>query len=358
MDNTKDTLSSYPEAVRKFATYKGSIQGCSSKTVSEYLVDLRMFCRYMKLKYENQSINEDTLTSVDISDIPLDFFRQIKSDEIYDYISYVTKDRENQSATRARKLSAIRSFYKYLTVTCHYFEENPAKNIESPVQRKKLPKYLSMEECVELLSAVKNDETSKTRERDYCILTLFLNCGIRLSELAGISLQDIDRELRSMRVVGKGAKERVVYLNNACREALSEYLPTRLRLRKSGAREDALFLSSRGRRISIKTVQWMVKKYLEMAGLSYKNYSTHKLRHTAATLLLQSGQVDTRVLQEILGHEQLNTTQIYTHVSNESMENAMAKTPLANLHIQGISPVPSVTAEGEDSTIQKDGKSN
>ena len=358
MDNTKDTLSSYPEVVREFEDYKIGNQGCSLKTVAEYLIDLRMFCRYMKLKSENQPINEDTLASVDISDIPLDFFRQIKSDEIYDYISYVTKDRENQSATRARKLSSIRSFYKYLTVTRHYFEENPAKNIESPIQRKKLPKYLSYEECVKLLTAVKTDEASKTRERDFCILTLFLNCGIRLSELAGISLRDIDPEMRSMRVIGKGSKERIVYLNDACREALSEYLPARLRLRKSGTREDALFLSSRGRRISVKTVQWMVKKYLEMAGLAYKNYSTHKLRHTAATLLYQSGQVDTRILQEILGHEQLNTTQIYTHVSNESIENAMEKTPLANLHIQGIAPVPPVTTEDADSTVQKDKKTN
>ncbi|MCI8611786.1 MAG: tyrosine recombinase XerC [Clostridiales bacterium] len=352
MANIKD-LSDYPKAVQEFAAYKSAIQGCSPKTVAEYLVDLRMFCRYIKATREGLSTELDALESVVIADLPLEIFRDIKTTEIYSYINYVKLDRENQSNTRSRKLSSIRSFYKFLTVNRKYFEENPAKNIESPKQKKALPKHLSLEECVALLSAVKNDESSKTRERDFCILTLFLNCGMRLSELVGISLQDIEQEMRSMRVIGKGSKERVIYLNDACREALCTYLPVRLQLRKSGMREEALFLSSRGSRISVKTVQWMVKKYLDMAGLSYKNYSTHKLRHTAATLMYQSGQVDTRILQEILGHEQLNTTQIYTHVSNEGMENAMTQNPLANLHIDGIQPVPSAKLEDAEGAEQK-----
>lgn len=352
MANIKD-LSDYPEAVQEFATYKSAIQGCSPKTVAEYLVDLRMFCRYMKAVRAGLPIEKEVLESIEIADLPLEFFQHIKTDEIYKYISYVKLDRVNQNNTRSRKLSSIRSFYKFLTVNRNYFEENPAKNIENPKQKKSLPKHLSLKECIELLSAVKNDANSKTRERDYCILTLFLNCGMRLSELAGISLQDIDPEMRSMRVIGKGSKERIIYLNDACREALCTYLPVRLKLRKSGTREEALFLSSRGTRISIKTVQWMVKKYLDMAGLAYKNYSTHKLRHTAATLMYQSGQVDTRILQEILGHEQLNTTQIYTHVSNEGMETAMTKNPLANLHINGIQPLPSAKVEdGEKDTTK------
>lgn len=357
MANKKD-LSEYPEAVQDFATYKSTIQGCSPKTVEEYLIDLRMFCRYMKCRRCELPIEDETFEAITIADLPLDFFQYIKTSEIYEFIQYVTNGRENQSAARARKLSSIRSFYKFLTVKRKYFEENPAKDIESPIRKKKLPKYLSLDECVDLLSAVKNDENSKTRERDYCILTLFLNCGIRLSELAGISLQDIEREMRSMRVIGKGSKERIVYLNDACRDALAAYLPTRMQIRKSGVREDALFLSSRGNRISTKTVQWMVKKYLDMAGLAYKNYSTHKLRHTAATLMYQSGQVDVRVLKDILGHEQLNTTQIYTHVSNEGMETAMTKNPLANLHIQGIESVPSAKKEDMDASNQNDSKTN
>lgn len=357
MADIKD-LSEYPEAVREFVKYKSGIQGRSPKTVAEYLVDLRMFCRYVKATKEALPIEQDILETIEIADLPLDFFKNIKTDDIYNYINYVKLDRENQNNTRSRKLSSIRSFYKFLTINKKYFEKNPAENIENPKQKKSLPKHLSLEECVELLSAVKNDENSKTRERDYCILTLFLNCGIRLSELAGINLQDIEREMRSMRVIGKGSKERIVYLNDACREALEAYLPARLQVRKSGAREDALFLSSRGNRISIKTVQWMVKKYLDMAGLTFKNYSTHKLRHTAATLMYQSGQVDVRVLKDILGHEQLNTTQIYTHVSNAGMENAMTKNPLANLHIEGIQPVPSVKKDDTDDTAQKDAKSD
>ena len=326
-------LSKYPGAVQEFATYKSTIQGCSGKTVAEYLVDLRMFCRYLVAKRAGLPLTEETLEQTDIADLPLEFFRDVKSSEIYAYIGYVTQGRGNQSATRARKLSAIRSFYKFLTVKRNYFEENPAKNIESPKQKKQLPKYLTLEESIDLLSAVKNDTANKARERDYCILTLFLNCGMRLSELCGIDLRDMDPELRSLRVVGKGSKERVVYLNDACRAAIAEYLPARLKLRRPGT-EDALFLSNRGQRISTKTVQHLVKKHLDAAGLSYKNYSTHKLRHTAATLMYQSGQVDIRVLKDILGHEQLNTTQIYTHVSNAGMEDAMAKNPLAHVEIK------------------------
>ena len=208
-------------------------------------------------------------------------------------------------------------------------EENPAANIESPKNSKSLPKYLSLEESIELLDAVRNDKTSDNRVRDYAIITLFLNCGMRVSELVGIDINDVDRFLRSLTVTGKGNKQRIVYLNDACREALGDYMTERLEGKYAKANTRALFLSSREQRISVKTVQWMVYKYLDMAGLESKHYSVHKLRHTAATLMYQTGNVDVRVLKDILGHEQLNTTQIYTHVSNRSMEEAMAQNPLA-----------------------------
>ena len=211
--------------------------------------------------------------------------------------------------------------------------ENPAINIESPKPKKSLPKFLTLEESIMLLETIQNDKESKTMLRDYTIVTLFLNCGMRLSELVGINISDIDRELRSMRVLGKGNKERIIYLNSACREAIAEYLNWRLAPEKQQIEDKALFLSSREKRISGKTVQWMVYKYLDMAGLESKHYSVHKLRHTAATLMYQSGQVDVRVLKDILGHEQLNTTKIYTHVSNSSMSEAMEKNPLANTNI-------------------------
>ena len=323
------SMNELPELVRAFASYKRGIQGCSDKTVEEYCLDLRTFLRYIKADREGLPKNDETFESLDISGIGIDYIREITTADIYEFLMYLGDERQNGPSARARKLSAIKAFYKYLTQKRGILENNPAANIETPKKRKSLPKHLSLEESIDLLEAVRGDETSKTRLRDYAIITLFLNTGMRLSELVGISLPDIDRELRSLRVIGKGNKERIVYMNDACRRAITEYLPVRKAqpVKKKG--ETALFLSSQGNRISVKTVQWLVGKYLGAAGLEYKHYSTHKLRHTAATLMYQSGQVDVRVLKEILGHEQLNTTQIYTHVSNEGMEDAVAANPLA-----------------------------
>lgn len=321
----------FPPLIQRFANYKDVVQGCSQKTVTEYLFDLRTFCRYLLASRNGLPTSGDEFEAIDIRGLDTQFFEGVTTSEIYDFLSYIKNDRGNDDRARARKLSAIKQFYKYCTVRQMLFENNPAANIESPKLKKSLPKHLSVEECVDLLEAVTNDPTSKTKERDYAILTIFLNCGVRLSELAGISLTDLDNELRSMRVIGKGSKERIVYLNEACRSAINAYLPIRMQTPAKEKGESALFLSSQGKRISVKTVQWMVKKYLGEAGLEYKNYSTHKLRHTAATLMYQSGDVDIRVLKDILGHEQLNTTQIYTHVSNEHMEEAMTKNPLAGI---------------------------
>lgn len=328
-----DEFDGYPVPLIEFASYK-TINGFSPKTVSEYMLDLRTFCRYLVLKRAKQQIDDETMPEATIYNLDWDFFDSVTEYEVYDFIAYAARGRNNGNASKARKLSAVRSFYKFATVKQKRIKNNPAKDIESPKKKKQLPKHLSMEECVDLLSAVKNDKDSKTKERDYCILTLFLNCGMRLSELCGISLGDIDREMKSLRVIGKGSKERVVYLNSACRDALAVYLKERLATPNVKDRENALFLSRLGKRISVKTVQWMVKKYLGEAGLEYKHYSTHKLRHTAATLMYQSGEVDIRVLKDILGHEQLNTTQIYTHVSNEGMEKAMEFNPLAKIKIK------------------------
>lgn len=327
-------LSAFPVPVRQFASYKLTVQNCSPRTVTEYLTDLRTFCRYMVAVRSGAPLEGEEFTKTDISGLDLEFFDSITSDNIYGFINYAVGTRENGSAARSRKLSSLRSFYKYLTIKMHLTENDPTVGIDSPKKKKQLPKHLSVDECTDLLTSVLNDTESKTRERDYCILTLFLNCGMRLSELCGISLSDIDRSLTSLRVLGKGAKERVIYLNSAARSALETYLPVRLATANVKERENALFLSRLGKRISVKTVQWMVKKYLGEAGLEYKHYSTHKLRHTAATLMYQSGDVDIRVLKDILGHEQLNTTQIYTHVSDSGMEQAMEHNPLAHLDLK------------------------
>ena len=328
---TNEFKNEFPPIIRSFANYKDVIQGCSKKTVTEYLFDLRTFCRYLVAVKKGLPTSGEEFNSIDISKLNTKFFEKVTTSDVYDFLAFIGSERENNPRARARKLSAIKQFYKYCTVKQTLFENNPAQNIETPKMGKSLPKHLTIDECVDLLNAVNENPTSRTKERDYCILTIFLNCGVRLSELAGINVTDLDPELRSMRVVGKGNKERIVYLNDACRSALAAYIPIRMSTPAKEKGEAALFLSGQGKRISTKTVQWMVKKYLGEAGLSYKNYSTHKLRHTAATLMYQSGEVDIRVLKDILGHEQLNTTQIYTHVSNEHMEDAMSRNPLVSI---------------------------
>ena len=338
----------FPPLIRDFIRYKDVVQGCSPKTVTEYLFDLRTFCRYLCAVRDGLPLSGEEFDGIDIRELDTAFFAGVTTSEVYDFLSFGRRDRANESRSMARKLSAVKQFYKYCTSRQHLFENNPAIDIETPKLKKTLPKHLSVDECVDLLDTVSTDPTTRTRERDYCILTLFLNCGIRLSELCGISLQDLDAELRSMRVIGKGSKERVVYLNDACRAAINAYLPIRAQPPTKAKEARALFLSGPGKRISVKTVQWMVKKYLGEAGLEYKKYSTHKLRHTAATLMYQSGEVDIRVLKDILGHEQLNTTQIYTHVSNEHMEEAMAKNPLAEIKPKKRPKLAPVPADEDD----------
>ena len=325
------SLSEFSEQVQQFAIYKRSIQNCSEKTVNEYMLDLRTFFRYLLAKENGIDIESEDFYNIDVRSVDAKYLAEITTEQIYEFLFYTSDTRKNMWSAKARKLSAIKGLYKYFTVKQKYIDENPAINIESPKPQKTLPKFLNLDESLLLLEAVQNDEESNTRERDYCILTLFLNCGMRLSELVNINLNDIDRELRSLRVIGKGSKERIIYLNEACRQVLHDYLEIRLSPKYENVQTKALFLSRLNKRISNKTVQWMVYKYLDLAGLEAKHYSVHKLRHTAATLMYQSGQVDVRVLKDILGHEQLNTTQIYTHVSNENMRNAMEQNPLAKI---------------------------
>lgn len=323
-------LNTLPSLVREFANYKTVVQNASEKTVAEYMLDLRTFFRFLRARdLRIDPADTDEFDKIDIRNIDIDYIKNITVEDIYEFLTYADHTRGNMASAKSRKLSSIKSFFKYLTVKRMMLEENPAANIESPKKQKSLPKYLTLEESLSLLQAIKNDKDSATRARDYAIVTLFLNCGMRVSELTGINLNDIDKQLRSLTVTGKGNKQRIVYLNSACRDALGEYIEERLGEKHARANTNALFLSNREQRISVKTVQWMVYKYLELAGLESKHYSVHKLRHTAATLMYQSGNVDVRVLKDILGHEQLNTTQIYTHVSNRSMQEAMEHNPLS-----------------------------
>lgn len=327
-------LQQFPEILRDFAYYKSVIEGLSEKTVCEYLLDLRTFFRYLEATRLYIDIDSDEFLEIDIRNIDVDYIKKIKTEKIYEYLMYTSQSRKNGWASRSRKLSSLKAFFKYLTAKKHMLDVNPTADISAPKKHASLPKHLTFDESVLLLEAIKNDKESKTKKRDFAIVTLFLNCGMRLSELVNIDLTDISTDLRSLRVTGKGAKERVVYLNNACRHALVDYLKTRTSEDASKIKTTALFLSNRDARISNKTVQWLVYKYLKAAGLENRGFSVHKLRHTAATLMYQTGNVDVRVLKDILGHEQLNTTQIYTHVSDKNMIKAVDSNPLSSVSIK------------------------
>lgn len=343
------SVNEFSDIVREFASYKLGIQGCSSKTVDEYLLDLRTFFRYLLAEELHISPESEEFLEIDVSVMDLDRISRITTAQIYNFMMYTGNIRGNQSAAKARKLSSIKGLYKYLVNKRNYLSVNPAQNIETPKAKKSLPKFLTLEESLALLETVRNDVGSKTRIRDYAMLTLFLNCGMRVSELVGIKLNDLDPALRSMRVIGKGNKERIIYLNEACRSVLIPLIEERCSPKYADIKTKSLFLSNRNECISVKTVQYIVYKYLTMAGLEAKHYSVHKLRHTAATLMYQSGQVDVRVLKDILGHEQLNTTQIYTHVSDAHMQEAMEKNPLA----KKATPLPKVAPKPSDEIRDK-----
>lgn len=321
-----------PQILREFLTYHENIKSQSQLTISEYYLDLRMFLRFVKLMRCDMPMSTQ-LEDIDIKDIDLDFIRQIETSDIFDFLSYLANDRQLHPesgateygispAARARKLSAIKSFYKYLTIRTKQLQENPVADLEYPKLRKSLPKYLTMEQSAALLKSV----SGKNEKRDYAILMLFLNCGIRRSELVGLNLTDVYED--RIRVVGKGNKERFVYFGTACRKAIDAYLVERNEKVLSDNR--ALFGSRDGNRISVTAVHRLVKKALLQAGLDSTQFSAHKLRHTAATMML-SGGVDVKTVQEVLGHENLNTTQIYTHIENTELKIAAEANPLSKL---------------------------
>lgn len=321
-----------PQILREFLIYHENIKGQSPLTISEYYLDLRMFLRFIKLMRNDMSMSTE-LADIDIQDIDLDFIRGIDTSDVFDFLSYLANDRaiDPQSAApeygispsaRARKLSSIKSFYKYLTVRTKQLEENPVAELEYPKLRKSLPKYLTLEQSSALLQAV----SGQNEKRDYAILMVFLNCGIRRSELVGLNLTDVYED--RIRVVGKGNKERFVYFGSACRKAIDAYLVEREQKVLTDNR--ALFGSRDGNRISVTAVHRLVKKALSQAGLDSTQFSAHKLRHTAATMML-SGGVDVKTVQEVLGHENLNTTQIYTHIENTELKIAAEANPLSKL---------------------------
>lgn len=312
-----------PNILRDFFSYLQTIKGKSPNTVQVYFYDLRLFFRFLKLHFNLVDKNTG-LDDINIMDIDIEMIQKVTLSDLYSFMSYVSNNRDNTSHARARKVASLKSFFNYLTNKARLISTNPASELESPKIVKRLPRYLNIDESKQLLSSVSGEYP----ERDYAILVLFLNCGMRLSELVGINLNNIRDN--SLTVIGKGDKERTIPLNNACIEALKAYMKVRP---VNGVKDkNALFLSERKQRISKESVQKIVKKYIRDAGLDTQRYSTHKLRHTAATLMYRYGNVDIRTLQELLGHESIATTEIYTHLGKQQLKDAVDSNPLADFN--------------------------
>lgn len=321
-----------PPILRDFLAYHETIQGHSRKTVDEYFLDLRTFFRYIKIE-KGRVPRAAPLDEIPIDDVDLALVKSVTLTDIYAFLSFLSRDRKKSAndpnsryglevSSRARKVATIRSFYKYLVSKAKLLDENPIQELDSPKIRQTLPRYLTLDESIQLLESIDGDNA----ERDFCIITLFLNCGVRISELVGLNLSDIRGD--RMRVLGKGNKERTVYLNAACQNAIDDWLEIRAQF--GAADPYALFITRRHTRVTKAGVHKMLKTRFAAAGLDSSKYSAHKLRHTAATLMLQNG-VDVRTLQEVLGHEHLNTTQIYTHVDSASLQNAAQSNPLGQV---------------------------
>ena len=311
-----------PQIIKEYLLYMSVVKEKSKGTVNEYYLDIRSFFRFLK-KFRGMCDKDTKLSDISISDIDLEFIKSVSLQDAHEFLRYMKDERHNSAATRCRKVSSISSYFDYLSNKKMYLPYNPLQELESPKIGKRLPKYLELEQCYALLNAV----DGPYKERDYCILVLFLNCGMRLSELCSINYNSIYKN--KLTIIGKGNKERTVYLNQACLDAINEYMKVRP---NNGVKDKyALFISRQNKRLNPKSVQAMVYKYIEKIGLNGQGFSVHKLRHTAATLMYQYGGVDIRILKDILGHENLGTTEIYTHLSDSQVEAAANANPLSNV---------------------------
>lgn len=316
----------YPLFLQHFLNYQGAIKNYSIETVKSYANDLEIFLKFMVVfKSNDETKNFYDLSDVNIWCLEDEFVKSIAYTDIMEYVYYLHNVRENQANTRYRRIEAVKSFFKYLQKHEQIIDENPAQDIDTPKIEQTVPKYLTVEQCIKLLTNIKSSEY----ERDYCIITMFLNCGIRLSELVGIDITDITSE-NTLKIRGKGKKERGINLNKACQIAIQNYKKVRINSSHPIIDKNALFISSRtGKRLKQRRIQQIVETSFESAGLKGYGFSTHKLRHTAATLLFQNG-VPVNVIQEVLGHENLSTTEIYTHISNDQLEKAVNANPLSD----------------------------
>ncbi len=313
-------LEDCPYYLNDFLTYMKVVKDRGERTVEAYYIDIRTFLRYLNIKHK--AAKEEDFLQIKINDTPIDWVESFSLNDAYVYLGYLAQQRNNSVTTRARKCSALKQFYSYLHKKAALIQKDPMIDLELPRIKQALPKYLTAEQSLQLLRNVE----SKHKQRDFCMLVLFLSCGMRLSELVGLDLKDYSKENRTLRLFGKGRKERIVYLNDICIEALEDYIHNY----RPQVEEKAIFLSANNTRINKRRVQQIVEEQLKIAGLSNLGITTHKLRHSAATMMYKSG-VDTLVLKEVLGHKSIATTEIYTHISNTELQKAAESSPIANL---------------------------
>lgn len=314
-----------PDLVNEYISELSIVKGRSNQTVNEYISDLRLFFRFLAAKRMGLQSPDELEKNFNLSYIDVDFISDVTLKDVNEFLIYCAGARSNNTTTRSRKASSVRGFFKYISDKMHYIDVNPVSQLEVAKRKKELPRYLTLEESIQLLNSVEGPN----KARDYCILTLFLNCGLRLAELVGLDVRDVNLTEKTMIVTGKGNKQRKIYLNKACVDALSAYLQVRPQNNLKGDDRNALFISRLKKRIGRQAVQLMVYHYLEVIGLNGQHYSCHKLRHTAATLMYQHGNVDVLVLKEMLGHEAIATTEIYTHLESKQLREAAKRNPLS-----------------------------
>lgn len=315
-----------PQILSDYLSYMTVVKGKSINTVNQYGYDLKNFLNYINCKFNNLDISTTNLSS----DFDINLLKKITLSDLYDYTAYLYNNHSNNDNYIARKVSCLKSFFSYLTVKTDFLKENPAEHLERPKIKQRLPKYLTLDESVSFLKAI----DGPYKERDFAMFVIFLTCGLRVSELTGINIKDINYSQQSLRVIGKGNKERFVFLNDMCIKAIESYMLVRPNEHLLGDARNALFISSKMTRITPRSVERICKKYFEAAGVDAERFSPHKLRHTAATIMYRDGNVDIRTLQEILGHSNLATTQLYTHIKNDDMKSAAENNPLSKIEIK------------------------
>lgn len=327
MPSLTEIYSKCPVFLKNYLTYMSVIKGKSQNTVTQYYYDLRIFLRYIIMTEKN--LHEDEFNNIDILNFDFEKIKKITLDDLYSFMAYINNEHSSNDSFRARKVASLRSFFNYLYIKEKSISENPTQNLDTPKLKARLPKYLSLEQSIDLLKVIDGEY----KQRDLAMFALFLTCGLRLSELVGINIKDIDFKKKTLKVIGKGNKERIVFINDLCVDTIKKYLEVRPNEGLIGDDRNALFISNKSTRITGRSVERIAKKYFDLAGIDSTVYTPHKLRHTAATIMYRDGNVDVRTLQKILGHESLSTTQIYTHVSDEFMENAAKKNPLAQVKL-------------------------